>query len=197
MPAGEIKNNMKHDIIFAGVGGQGVVSIATMLMEAAGKEGLYAKQNEVHGMAQRGGAVSCHVRISDKPIWADIIPMGRADFILATEPMEALRYTEYLKPDGAIISANQPIKNIVYPEDEQVFNAIKSRPNSVIVDTAAITNELHNPKVANIAILGALLKRLGGRLQQNLEEGIKKRFASKGADVIETNLAALHKGMAA
>lgn len=186
--------NMKLDIIFAGVGGQGIVSIASMIVEAAAINSLHAKQNEVHGMAQRGGAVSCHVRISDQPIWADIIPKGSADFIVATEPMEALRYADFLKPDGVIISSNQPVKNIPYPEEEKVFSAIKERGSSIIVDTAAITKELNNSKVANIAVLGAFSKK-AGIFQENIESLIKKRFASKGDAVISTNLKAFQMGI--
>lgn len=186
---------MKYDIIFAGVGGQGIVSVAAMVVEAASREGLYAKQNEVHGMAQRGGAVSCHVRISDKPIWSDIIPKGEADYILATEPMEAIRYIEFLGPNGTIITSNQPVKNIAYPDENAIIAKIKSRPNSVVVDTAKITSELSNPKVSNIAVVGALLKKMG-RLDKTIEGSIKKKFASKGEKVVETNIKALEMGMA-
>lgn len=185
---------MKIDIIFAGVGGQGIVSIASLLVEAAGREGLHAKQNEVHGMAQRGGAVSCHVRISTEPIWSDIIPKGSADYILATEPMEAIRYADFLKPDGIIITSNQPVKNIAYPEENKIFDAIKKHTGAVIVDTVTITGELHNPKVQNIAVLGALIKKMG-RLQENIEKLISKKFASKGEKVIDANLNALKMGM--
>ena len=187
---------MKYDIIFAGVGGQGIVSIASMLVEAAGKEGLHAKQNEVHGMSQRGGAVSCHVRISTEPIWADIIPHGSADFILATEPMEGLRYADFLKADGIIITGNQPVKNIEYPDEQKLFDAIKRHSGAVIVDTAAITAELHNPKAANIAVLGALAKKIG-RFQDKIEAIITKKFSSKGEKVVETNIKAFEMGSGA
>lgn len=187
---------MKQDIIFAGVGGQGIVSIASLLVEAASLAGLHAKQNEVHGMAQRGGAVSCHVRISTETIWADIIPKGSADYILSTEPMEALRYVDLLKPDGVIITSNQPVRNIAYPDESKIFDAIKKHAGSVIVDTAAITSELHNPKVQNIAMLGALLEKMG-ILREGVEGFISKRFASKGEKVVDINLKALKMGLAA
>jgi len=185
---------MKYDIIFAGVGGQGIVSIASMLVEAAGKEGLFAKQNEVHGMSQRGGAVSCHVRISTEPIWADIIPHGSADFIAATEPMEALRYADFLKTDGVIVAGNQPVKNVEYPDEGRILEAIRNRGRAAIVDTAAITSELHNPKVANIAVLGALVKKMG-RLHDGIEDLIGKKFSFKGEKVVETNIKAFEMGM--
>jgi indolepyruvate ferredoxin oxidoreductase beta subunit len=164
-----------------------------MIVEAASREGLHAKQNEVHGMAQRGGAVSCHVRISDKPIWADIIPKGEVDYILAAEPMEALRYVDFLSSNGVIITSNQPVKNIAYPDEKAIIENIKSYRNSVIVDTAKITSELSNPRVGNIAVLGALLKKMG-KLHNAIEGAIKKKFASKGEKVVETNIRALQMG---
>jgi len=185
---------MKQDIIFAGVGGQGIVSVAAMLVEAAGKKGLNAKQNEVHGMAQRGGAVSCHVRISDKPIWSDIIPKGSADFILATEPMEAIRYTDYLVPEkGTVITSNQPVKNIPYPDEKTIMNEVLKH-RCVIMDTQAIAGDLHNPKVGNIAVLGALIKQMG-ILKEEVEVLIRKKFSSKGEKVVETNLKAFQIGL--
>jgi len=83
---------MKSDIILAGVGGQGILSIASILGDAALRENLFLKQAETHGMSQRGGAVVSHLRISDSEIAADLIPVGKADLILSVEPMEALRY---------------------------------------------------------------------------------------------------------
>jgi indolepyruvate ferredoxin oxidoreductase beta subunit len=185
---------MKYDIIFAGVGGQGIISVAVMVAEAASKEGLHAKQNEVHGMAQRGGAVSCHVRISDKPIYADIIPKGSADYIFATEPMEALRYVDFLGPNGVIVTSGQPVKNIAYPDETELLETIRARGRSVIVDTAKITGELHNPKGGNIVVLGALIKQMG-RFGEEIEDLIKRRFASKGEKAVEANLKAFQIGM--
>ena len=83
---------MKTDIILCGVGGQGILSIATIIGEAAMKENLYIKQAEVHGMSQRGGDVQSNLRISSEPIHSDLIALGGADVIISMEPMEALRY---------------------------------------------------------------------------------------------------------
>ena len=189
---------MKVDIIFAGVGGQGIVSAAAMLVTQADKLGFTCKQNEVHGMAQRGGAVVCFVRLSDQPIHSDIIPKGAADFILATEPMEALRYVEYLGPEGAIITSNKPYKNIEYPEIAKVLDAVKKTGNAVVVDAEALVAELKNERVVNIAMMGALEKKLG---MQGLREGIlkdvEKRFAKKGEAVVELNRKAFAFGEAA
>ena len=89
---------MKTDIILSGVGGQGILSIATVIGEAALNEGLYIKQAEVHGMSQRGGDVQSNLRISSDPIHSDLIALGKADIIISLEPMEALRYVNYLAP---------------------------------------------------------------------------------------------------
>ena len=99
---------MKKDIILAGVGGQGILSIATVIGEAALQEGLYLKQAEVHGMSQRGGDVQSNLRLSSEPIMSDLIAKGGADLIISLEPMEALRYVEYLKPDGWIVTSCVP-----------------------------------------------------------------------------------------
>jgi len=93
---------MKTDIILCGVGGQGILSIATIIGEAALKEGLYIKQAEVHGMSQRGGDVQSNLRISSQPIASDLIPRGGADVIISMEPMEALRYLPFLSKDGPL-----------------------------------------------------------------------------------------------
>ena len=189
---------MKYDIIFAGVGGQGIVSAAAMLVTQADKLGFTCKQNEVHGMAQRGGAVVCFVRISDKPIYSDIIPKGAADFILATEPMEALRYVEYLGPKGAIITSNKPCRNIEYPEVAKVLDAVKKTGNAVVVDAEKLVAELKNERVVNIAMMGALEKKLGLEgLRDGILKDVEKRFAKKGEAVVELNKKAFAFGEAA
>ena len=108
---------MKTDIILSGVGGQGILSIATVIGEAALNEGLYIKQAEVHGMSQRGGDVQSNLRISSDPIHSDLIALGKADIIISLEPMEALRYVNYLAPTGWIITNTTPFVNIPnYPD---------------------------------------------------------------------------------
>ena len=187
---------MKKDIIFAGVGGQGIISIAAMLTSALMKKGFKCKQTEVHGMSQRGGDVSCGVRFSTDEIFSDIIPRGGADIILATEPMEALRFTDFLRDGGVVISANQPVKNIPYPELGDMLATIKKIPNSIVVDTEKLTVELKNPRVMNIAMLAALIKVLGMEdVREMLVADIKKRFAAKGDSVIEANIKAIDFGM--
>ncbi len=189
---------MKYDIVFAGVGGQGIVSAAAMVVTQTGKLGLNSKQNEVHGMAQRGGAVVCFVRLSDGEIHSDIIPKGAGDYILATEPMEALRYVDYLSPEGVVITSNRPIKNIAYPDEAKILSALAERCKTVVVDANALVDELKNERMINVAMVGALCAALD---LDNLKEGIiadvEKRFAKKGEKVIELNRRAFAFGEAA
>ena len=112
---------MKTDIILCGVGGQGILSIATIIGEAAMNENLYIKQAEVHGMSQRGGDVQSNLRISSEPINSDLIAKGGADVIISMEPMEALRYLPYLNKEGWIITSSTPFVNIPnYPDMEKI-----------------------------------------------------------------------------
>jgi indolepyruvate ferredoxin oxidoreductase beta subunit len=130
---------MKKDIILAGVGGQGILSIAAIIAYAALEENLFIKQSEVHGMSQRGGAVMSNLRISDKPIASDLIPLGKADAIIAVEPMESLRYLEYLSPDGWLITNLEPFINIPdYPNIEDIKAEILKVKNHVILNADEI-----------------------------------------------------------
>jgi indolepyruvate ferredoxin oxidoreductase beta subunit len=186
---------MKKDIIFAGVGGQGIVSAAAMVVSCADRLGFKCKQNEVHGMAQRGGAVVCHVRISDEEIYSDIIPRGGADIILATEPMEAIRYLDFLKKGGKIISCNRPVINIEYPDLQNVIDAIKKHSGSVIVDAKKLVAELKNERVVNIAMVGALCKVLDlDGLKEGILKDVEKRFSKKGEAVVKLNFQAFEFG---
>ena len=154
---------MKKDIILAGVGGQGILSIATVIGEAALQEGLYLKQAEVHGMSQRGGDVQSNLRLSSEPIMSDLIARGGADLIISLEPMEALRYTEYLRPDGWIVTSCVPFLNIPnYPELEEVLTRIKAHNNHVLLDVEALAKEAGAPaQAANMVLLGAAIPMLG------------------------------------
>ncbi len=189
---------MKYDIIFAGVGGQGVVSASSMLVAQADRLGLMCKQNEVHGMAQRGGAVVCHVRLSDEEIYSDIIPKGGADVILGMEPMEALRYVDYLSRNGTVITSNRPIKNIAYPDEGELLKAVRKQPSAIVVDTNALVEELKNERVINVAMLGALAKRLGIEgLKEGILKDVEQRFAKKGEAIVKLNHEAFAFGEAA
>lgn len=184
---------MKTDIILAGVGGQGILSIAAVIGEAALEAGLYMKQAEVHGMSQRGGDVQSHLRISDKPVASDLIPLGNADIIISLEPMEALRYLPYLKKDGWIVTGSKPFENISnYPDMENLMKEYNSLPNKVILDVEQIAKDLGAPRSGNVVLLGAAAPYLGIDFCR-LENGIKSIFGKKGEEIVEINLKALRR----
>jgi indolepyruvate ferredoxin oxidoreductase beta subunit len=185
---------MTFDIILAGVGGQGVLSLSSIIAAAALDEGLSVKQSEVHGMAQRGGAVTAHLRLADHPIESDLIPLGCASMILSLEPLESLRYLEYLAPDGTVITAMQPVANIpAYPSLDALRDAISTLPNSVLVDAAGLARLAGLGKATNMVMAGAAAPLLPIRLA-TLERSIEARFARKGRTVVDQNLAALRSG---
>ena len=185
---------MKKDIILAGVGGQGILSVAAIIGLAALDYGLEIKQSEVHGMSQRGGAVVSHLRISDEKIYSDLIPEGQADLILSVEPMEALRYLSFLKKDGWIISNKKPFINVPdYPPVEDLLNAIKSIPNSFVIDADGIAKSLKSPRSSNVVIVGAASPIIGLPME-NLKNGIRAIFGRKGEDVVNLNIQALERG---
>ena len=153
---------MKTDIILSGVGGQGILSIAAVIGEAALFDGLYMKQAEVHGMSQRGGDVQSNLRISDKPIASDLIPLGSADLIISLEPMESLRYLPYLKKDGWLVTNAVPFVNIPnYPDMKDINAALNALPHKVILDVENIAKEIGSVRSANIVMLGAAAPFLG------------------------------------
>lgn len=185
---------MKNDIIISGVGGQGILTISAVLDTAALKAGYNIKQSEVHGMSQRGGAVQSHVRISDKPIYSDLIPFGKADMILSVEPMELLRYLPYLKPNGFLVTDINPFKNISnYPEEENLRKQIEKFPNHRIVDAKSLARKAGNMRAANIVLIGAISDLLPFE-DQLMEEVIKDLFSRKGERVVQMNIDAYHYG---
>ena len=184
----------RQDIILAGVGGQGILSIAFIIDSAALKEGFQIKQAEVHGMAQRGGAVQSHLRISRGPIWSDLIPRGRADLILAVEPLEALRYLDYLSPDGRIVTSSTPFVNIPdYPPIEAVLERIRRVPGSVVVDSEALAKEAGTSRAQNTVMLGAASKHLVVSAE-TLVEFVRVLFAPRGEKILAPNLKAFELG---
>jgi indolepyruvate ferredoxin oxidoreductase beta subunit len=188
---------MKKDIILAGVGGQGILTIATILGTAALNRGWHLKQAEVHGMSQRGGDVQSHLRLSDAPIWSDLIPYGKADMILSVEPMEALRYLPYLAPDGWIIANKTPFRNIaLYPDIEQIYQEIGKVENHVLIDADSLAKEVKAPRAMNIVMLGAAIGHLGFTPHET-KTAINAIFSRKGEAIVEANLRALQAGMEA
>ncbi|MCF8358349.1 MAG: indolepyruvate oxidoreductase subunit beta [Prolixibacteraceae bacterium] len=185
---------MKTNIILAGVGGQGILSIAAVLGAASLKNKYYLKQAETHGMSQRGGAVVSHLRISDKPIHSDLIPMGKADIILSVEPMESLRYLPFLKPHGYLVTNNVPYKNIPnYPEMDKLQAEIDKLKRKVTINADGIAKEIGNLRASNMVMLGAASNFIEVP-SKKIEEGIAEIFRSKGAAIIQLNIEAFRKG---
>ena len=186
---------MKTDLMLAGVGGQGILSIASIIAMAAMKNGLYIKQSEVHGMSQRGGDVQSNIRLSDKPIASDLIPLGKADLILSLEPMEALRYLPYLKKDGYIISNILPFKNIPnYPDETDIIAEIKKIKNHILIDVDKIAKEeVGSVRAANMVLLGAATPFLALEYTK-IEDSIREIFGRKGEEIVAMNLKALQVG---
>ena len=189
------ESGMKYDIILSGVGGQGILSIATIIADAAVAAGLQLKQAEVHGMSQRGGEVESGLRLSDSVIFSDLLSSGSADMILSMEPMEALRYLPFLAKDGYIVTSTAPFRNIPdYPE-EAVRSAYKVLPNTVGIDIEALARDNSMPRSANMILLGAAARHIGILTPEQLKESIRSVFGRKGAQVVETNLRAFDIGM--
>jgi indolepyruvate ferredoxin oxidoreductase, beta subunit len=185
---------MKKDIILAGVGGQGILSIAAVIGYAAIDMGLFIKQAEVHGMSQRGGDVQSNLRIADREIYSDLIPEGKADLIISVEPMESLRYIPMLSSEGWLITNSEPFINISnYPELEKIHSEIRSFPRHVLLEADKMAKEINAAKSANMIILGASSPYLGIEFDK-LENAIKAIFRNKGEEVIQTNLKALNLG---
>jgi indolepyruvate ferredoxin oxidoreductase beta subunit len=185
---------MKRDIILAGVGGQGILSIAAVIGMAAVESGLYLKQAEVHGMSQRGGAVQSHLRISDSPIASDLIPEGSCDMILSVEPMEALRYLPFLAKDGWVVTSTKTFENIEdYPSEDKLFEEIRLIKNHVLIDANAIARELGSQKISNMVMLGAASMHLGLGTEY-LEGAMNTLFGRKGEEVVALNIKALLAG---
>ena len=184
----------KIDIILSGVGGQGALSVGAIVSMAAMKEGFKVRQSEVHGMAQRGGAVLAHLRISSGIIECDLIPRGGADVVLSMEPLESLRYLEYLKPEGALVTADEPVLNIPdYPDLDKVHQAVRDLPNSNLVDAKTLAKEAGAARAVNMVLVGALSLNLPLK-PESIEEAIRDKFTSKGEAVVETNLKAFRLG---
>ena len=187
---------MKIDIILSGVGGQGILSIASIIGYAALKKGLTLKQAEVHGMSQRGGDVQSHFRLADHEIASDLIPQGQADLIISVEPMESLRYLPWLSKDGWLITNDQPFVNITnYPDMEKIYAELEKLPNKVVISADKMAKELGSARSANMVILGAASPHIDIPFE-DIENAVADVFARKGEDIVNVNLACLRAGRA-
>lgn len=188
---------MNYDLVICGVGGQGVLSIAWVVDQAAVEAGLHIKQPEVHGMAQRGGAVSAFVRMSDSPVASDLIADGTAHMVLSVEPLESLRYTRLLRPDGWIVTDVTPLQNVAaYPQPGRLFEVLFAAPRLVALDAAALARAAGMVKANNMVMLGAAASLLPVPAAL-IEQHLRALFAAKGERVVRANVDAFRMGDAA
>ena len=187
---------MKKDIILAGVGGQGILTIATIIGDAAVAAGLILKQAEVHGMSQRGGDVQSNLRLSTEPIYSDLIKQGGADIIISMEPMEALRYLPYLAKNGVVVTSSHPFKNIPnYPDEQELMAELQSLPHTAILPIEELAKQNNIPKSANTLLLGMAAKYIEILSPEQLRESVKRVFSSKGEKIVEMNCQAFDIGL--
>ncbi len=187
---------MKKDIILAGVGGQGILTIATIIGDAAAMAGVNLKQAEVHGMSQRGGDVQSNLRLSTEAIYSDLIKQGAADIIISMEPMEALRYLPYLGDNGVVVTSSNAFKNIPnYPDEEALMGELQALPRVSVLPIEDLAKQNNMPKSANVVLLGMAAKYIEILSPEQLRESIKRVFASKGESVVEMNCQAFDLGL--
>ena len=187
-----------QNILLCGVGGQGILSIATVIGEAATRNGLCLKQAEVHGMSQRGGDVQSHLRLSTDEIWSDLIPHASADLVISMEPMESLRYLAWLSASGTVVTSSKPFVNIPdYPAAELLQGELAALPSIVSMDIEQIARDLSSPRSANMVLLGMAAPYIGILQVEQLRDAIITVFSRKGQAVVDANLKAFDAGVAA
>jgi indolepyruvate ferredoxin oxidoreductase beta subunit len=187
---------MDTNIILAGVGGQGILSIAFVIDNAALDAGYHFKQAEVHGMAQRGGAVQSNLRYADHEIHSDLIPTGRADLVLSVEPLEVRRYWHMLSPDGWVVTSATPYVNIPdYPEESELLDQLAEFERIIMVDSGPLAKTAGNLRAQNMVTLGAAIPFLDFTDDQLLRY-VKVLFQAKGEKIITVNRTAFALGAA-
>jgi len=185
---------MEKNIILAGVGGQGILSIAFVLDNAALDAGLQFKQAEVHGMSQRGGAVQSNLRYSNGEIYSDLIPSGKVDMVLSVEPLEVLRYWHTLRPGGWVVASVTPYVNIPdYPPMDELLAELAGFENVVLIDGGLIAKAAGNLRAQNMVALGAASPLLE-LSDEHLLKYVRALFARKGEKVVDVNTRAYRLG---
>jgi indolepyruvate ferredoxin oxidoreductase beta subunit len=161
-----LKINDTKSILLVGVGGQGTILASKILSEGLLRKGFDVKMSEIHGMSQRGGSVSTHVRFGTK-VASPVVSAGEADVLAAFEKVEAVRWLSYLKPEGTLVVNDFEIYSLPvligaakYPDN--VTDKLRSEvPKLKVIDAAGIAKKLGNIKAQNVVLLGALVKALG------------------------------------
>ena len=187
---------MEKNIILSGVGGQGILSIAFVIDNAALDAGYQFKQAEVHGMAQRGGAVQSNLRYADHEIYSDLIPSGRLDLVLSVEPLEVRRYWHMLSPQGWVVTSATPYVNIPdYPEEDPLLNELAAFERIIMVDSGALAKAAGNLRAQNMVTLGAATPCLDFTDAQLLRY-VEVLFQAKGEKIVAVNRTAFQLGAA-
>ena len=182
---------MKYDSVSAGAGGQGALVVSAAI---AMRSGLFVKQLEEHGMAQRGGSVVSHVSLSDRPVFSSIIPHGRADLIVSMEPLEAPRYLPCLALRGTLLSSSEPVRNFPsYPDLDDIVGEIRALPESHLVDAQQLARDAGLARASNLVMVGAASAFLSLESSE-IEAAVREGFASRGETVVEANLATFRAG---
>jgi len=183
-----------HGIVLSGVGGQGVLSLAQIVLEALRRSGLHALQSEIHGMSQRGGSVHAMVCFSDVPLTSPIIDEGCADLLIALEPLEALRYISMLRMNGHLVVSEEPQVNMEgYPPIDDIYAALKAVRGAHLIDTEDLARKLSHKQAGGMALLGMASKFLPVT-DEVWFDVIRQRFEAKGARVTEKNIEAFNAG---
>ncbi len=186
--------NKVYSVVVAGVGGQGAITVAQLVLGAAWKAGYQTLQSEVHGMSQRGGSVNAQILFSKNPVTSPVLLEGTGDVLLGIEPLETLRYLDLMNKDALIVSSLEPVVNMSnYPAIEKVIAEVKAIPGSVSVDTAKVALELKNKHAGNVVLLGVASKRLPFS-NDIWEQVFNERFGGKGEEVVKKNLEAFYYG---
>lgn len=186
---------MTKSILLVGVGGQGTILASKLLTIGLMNAGYDVKMSEIHGMSQRGGSVSSQVRYGDR-VQSPVIELGGADILVSFEKMEALRWLEYLKPEGKAIVNDYEINSMPilsgkadYPVD--INEELSSKANTIVIDAAKQARQLGNSKVMNVILLGTIIKSMGLTdidWENIIRENVKPKF-------IDMNIKAMEVGM--
>lgn len=181
-------------VIVAGVGGQGALTIARLILDAVWRSGYHAIQSEVHGMSQRGGSVNAQILFDTQSVTSPLIIEGSADLILGLEPLEALRYVQYLKKKGKMVVSTMPVKTIAnYPDEQDLLSELNKIPGKVQVDTEHYIKKNGYRHAGNIVLLGAASLFLP--VQEKIwKEILRQGFASKGDGIVNKNMEAFEFG---